>query len=81
VQIDTHDLISSRALAQRLGVGSSAISMWRVRHRDFPQPVYEDVGLNGATNGNHTVLFLWPEVEAWLRDTGRRTGGRKPRIR
>lgn len=82
--VETKNLISQHNLAQRLGISTAAISNWRVRHDDFPVPVYEDVLVNKSKSrrsGSHTVMFLWPEVDRWLRSTRRRTTIARPKIR
>lgn len=51
-------------IAQRAGVRRSVVSVWRARYDDFPAPLAElAVG----------PVFVWAQVERWLRDSGRRT--------
>lgn len=46
------------------GVKRTAVSAWRKRHPDFPEPVAE------LATG---PIFWWPDVADWLTRTGRRT--------
>lgn len=52
-------------IARRLGVSKSAVSNYRARDRNFPEPVFE------VANGTVPV-FEWEKVKAWamLRKTG-----------
>lgn len=55
-------LVGLIEIAQRAGVQRPVVSMWRTRHVDFPRPVKElHVG----------PVFWWPEVQSWLKQTGR----------
>jgi SAM-dependent methyltransferase/transcriptional regulator with XRE-family HTH domain len=54
--------LSLKEIADIAGVTSSAVSNWRKRHEDFPQP-----RAGSATS----ALFDFNEVEAWLVETGR----------
>jgi hypothetical protein len=64
-QVDLDDLVGAAEIAQRLDVGrTSVVHDWRRRHIDFPAPV-------ATVSGVH--VFIWPEVEAWARATGRLT--------
>jgi len=57
------DLVGAVEVADRLGLSHTAnVHSWRRRHADFPQPV-------AIVSG--TYLWLWPEVERWVRATGR----------
>ena len=49
-------------IARLVDVGRAAVSNWRRRHDDFPQPV-------GGTASS--PLFSLPEVEEWLRRNGK----------
>lgn len=51
--------MSAADIARLAGVGRAAVSNWRRRHPDFPQPA-------GGTPTN--PVFALSEVEAWLRD-------------
>lgn len=50
-------------IAQRAGVQKPVVAVWRTRHESFPEPVAE------LATG---PVWHWPDVEQWLRDTGRR---------
>lgn len=50
-------------IARLAGVGKAAVSNWRRRYQDFPDPV-------GGTSSN--PVFSLAEVEAWLRRHGKR---------
>ena len=62
--------VSTGEIARLGGVGRAAVSNWRRRHDDFPEPVA------GTAS---SPRFALTEVEAWLRRNGRATGSR-PRI-
>lgn len=61
---DGRTLLTPGEIARIAGVGPSAVSNWRKRSEDFPQPV--------ARTG-HVELFDLTEVLTWLRDTGKVT--------
>lgn len=54
--------VNAGDIARLAGVGRAAVSNWRRRHDDFPQPV------GGTAN---QPLFLLRQVEAWLRRYGK----------
>ncbi|MFC0862886.1 N-6 DNA methylase [Sphaerimonospora cavernae] len=54
--------VNAGEIARLAGVGRAAVSNWRRRYEDFPQPV-------GGTASS--PLFSLPEVEAWLRRNGK----------
>jgi len=54
--------MTAAAIARLAGVGRAAVSNWRRRHPDFPEPV-------GGTAGSPT--FLRADIEAWLKATGK----------
>lgn len=54
--------VTAAGIARLAGVGRAAVSNWRRRHADFPQPV-------GGTETSPS--FALPEVEQWLRDQGK----------
>jgi SAM-dependent methyltransferase len=56
------DEVTSADIARLAGVGRAAVSNWRRRHGDFPQPV-------GGPPTSPT--FALPEVEAWLQANGK----------
>lgn len=58
-------LVAAADIAPLAGVGRAAVSNWRRRHADFPEPV-------GGTPAS--PLFALPHVEAWLRDHGKLPG-------
>ena len=62
-QVDLDDLVGAAEIAKELGLGrTSVVHDWRRRYPDFPAPVKR----LGTFN-----LWLWPDVEAWARATGR----------
>jgi hypothetical protein len=61
---DRLPLVGLTEIAQRAGVQKPVVSMWRTRHKDFPEVV---------SNLHAGPVWLWPEVEKWLRESGRRT--------
>ncbi|TYB51600.1 N-6 DNA methylase [Nonomuraea sp. PA05] len=59
----SHDpTVNAGDIARLAGVGRAAVSNWRRRHDDFPQPV------GGTAN---QPLFSLRQVEAWLRRYGK----------
>lgn len=63
-QIDTEDLVGVREIAYECGVTRAAVVNWRTRHDAFPSPLVE------LASG---PVFYWPQVYAWLVQTGRST--------
>ncbi|MEU8799527.1 N-6 DNA methylase [Spirillospora sp. NPDC048819] len=55
-------LVSAADIARLTGFGRAAVSNWRRRHDDFPQPA------GGTAN---SPLFALPDVEKWLADQGK----------
>ena len=66
---DEPRLVSASDIAELADVGPSAVSNWRKRFPDFPQPVG-----TGPTGGD---LFDATEVDEWLRSTGRAPAERR----
>lgn len=60
-------LVSAAEIARLAGVGRAAVSNWRRRYPDFPEPVAE----SGAA-----PAFRGDEVRRWLRDQGKLVGER-----
>ncbi|WP_007024762.1 N-6 DNA methylase [Saccharomonospora iraqiensis] len=58
----SESLVTAAEIARMAGVGRAAVSNWRRRHTDFPEPVVGS-GANPA--------FRLPEVEQWLRAQGK----------
>lgn len=56
--------VTSADIARMAGVGRAAVSNWRRRHPDFPQPI------GGPAN---SPTFALDAVERWLTDNGRLT--------
>ncbi|GIG17234.1 hypothetical protein Cme02nite_55660 [Catellatospora methionotrophica] len=56
------DEVTAADIARLAGVGRAAVSNWRRRHADFPQPV------GGPPN---SPMFALADVEAWLRVNGK----------
>ena len=55
--------MGAHEIAQRLGVARpQVVHEWRRRHDDFPEPVAK---LKTA------LIWSWPEVERWAKETGR----------
>ncbi|MCF2531988.1 SAM-dependent methyltransferase, partial [Yinghuangia sp. KLBMP8922] len=54
--------VTAAEIARIAGVGRAAVSNWRRRFTDFPQPV-------GGTDTSPT--FALADVEGWLRDQGK----------
>ncbi|MDH6116665.1 hypothetical protein ABH930_001064 [Kitasatospora sp. GAS204A] len=54
--------VTAVEIARLAGVGRAAVSNWRKRHADFPQPV-------GGSESSPT--FALPQIEEWLRRQGK----------
>ncbi|GAB3802899.1 helix-turn-helix transcriptional regulator [Micromonospora zhanjiangensis] len=61
-QTDSAAEVTAAQVARLAGVGRAAVSNWRRRHTDFPEPV-------GGTPASPT--FRLTDVESWLRATGK----------
>lgn len=62
MNIDEQGHVTAAAIARRAGVGRAAVSNWRRRYVDFPQPV------GGSPS---SPVFSWVQVEEWLVATGK----------
>ncbi|MGI5132969.1 N-6 DNA methylase [Pseudonocardia sp. CA-107938] len=60
--MDQHALVSAADIARLAGVGRAAVSNWRRRYGDFPQP---------AGGSDASPSFQLAEIRAWLRDQGK----------
>lgn len=64
--VNSDDLVGTAEIADRLGLAfRETVHNWRHRHEDFPQPIAE-LGCG--------LIWSWPEVRRWARDTGRLDG-------
>ena len=61
-RVDAGQLVGATEIGQRLGVRRQLVNEWRRRYPDFPDPVVRLTGVN---------VWVWPDVEDWLRRTGR----------
>jgi SAM-dependent methyltransferase len=57
--MDQHALVSAADIARLAGVGRAAVSNWRRRYADFPQP---------AGGSDASPSFQLTEIRVWLRD-------------
>ena len=66
--VDVEDLVTTARIAERFAVSRNAVHEWRQRLRGppFPEPV-----LRVPCGTWDVFLWLWPEVEAWGRTSGR----------
>lgn len=55
-------LVGVRQIAERLNVKRQAVHNWRERDLGFPEPL--DAQLD-------QLIWSWPDVEQWGKDTGR----------
>jgi hypothetical protein len=62
IGMDENTTVNAGDIAQLVDVGRAAVSNWRRRYEDFPQPV-------GGTASS--PLFSLPEIEEWLRRNGK----------
>ena len=67
--LDVSLLVGTTEIAARVSLSRPQIvHTWRRRYSDFPAPVLTlDMG----------YLWYWPEVEAWLKRTGRGPGNKQ----
>src|SRR5579875_3720868 len=63
--------LTAADIARIAGVGRAAVSNWRRRHLDFPQPV-------GGSQTSPT--FSLTEIKAWLRSQGKPSGDATDRL-
>jgi Putative ATPase subunit of terminase (gpP-like) len=57
------ELVGAAEIAERLGLAQvQTVHSWRRRYENFPQPV---------ARLRQALIWSWPDVEAWARDTGR----------
>ena len=62
-KVDVEQLVGTREIAERLGSDRPTfVHDLRRRHPDFPPPITKVSGV---------LVWDWPEVEAWARETGR----------
>lgn len=62
-QVNSEALVGTREIADRLGLAQAeTVHAWRRRHAEFPAPL-------ACVSG--TLVWHWPDVEAWARATGR----------
>jgi len=67
MKVDTDELIDSVGVAAILGLANyRAVSVYRARYDDFPEPVLVT---------GRCLLWRRPDVEAWARATGRLENG------
>lgn len=59
---DLDDLIGTAEIGELAGVSSAAVSVWRNRHKTFPDPLVK------VRSG---PLYSRRTVTAWLEETGR----------
>jgi len=61
--IDPGHLVGAAEIAERAGLRQrQTVHLWRNRYPDFPAPI---------ADLHQGLIWSWPEVEAWLRVTGR----------
>src|SRR5882762_9618404 len=60
--MNEHTTVNAGDIARLVDVGRAAVSNWRRRYEDFPEPV-------GGTASS--PLFSLPEIEEWLRRNGK----------
>jgi len=58
------DLVNTLGIANRLGIGKSAVANWRERYENFPSPL-EFPGVIGIP------LWRWEDIVTWHKKTGR----------
>jgi len=64
-RVDLDDLIDSATVAEFVGLSSRrAVTTYRTRHDDFPQPVR-------TSEGGRCLLWLRQDVEAWAQTAGK----------
>ena len=64
-EVNTEDLIDASEVAGLLGLAHrNTVSVYQQRYPDMPRPVVE-------RSGGKTRLWLRPEIEKWMSQTGR----------
>lgn len=62
-KLDVDLLVGTADIVARLGLGEQrTVHAWIRRYNDFPAPV---------VSRERVMLWYWPEVEAWAKQTGR----------
>jgi predicted DNA-binding transcriptional regulator AlpA len=61
-KVDVDDLVGATEIAKRLDVARQVVHLWRTRDATFPEPL---------TTVTRTMVWNWPDVEAWARATKR----------
>ena len=65
-KVDSDLLVDATAIAERMGFARpQAVHNWRARYPEFPNPIAEF---------GKSTLWYWPDIEEWLRKTGRLNG-------
>lgn len=65
-KVDVDDLVGAAEIAERLHLShAQTVHTLRRRHPDFPDPV---------ASLKRAHVWLWPDVAAWARATGRMEG-------
>lgn len=59
MKIDPNDLVSTKDIAILAGVRSTAVTNWKSRHSDFPQPIV-------IVGNGELPLYLRQHVEQYL---------------
>lgn len=62
--IETDNIITSSQIAAMLGVAPSAVSNWKKRHKDFPEPIF----VAPTTQGPPISLYDVEKVLAWYEE-------------
>lgn len=67
--LDTDKIMTSKIVADRLGVSRELIKNWHRRQEDFPKPLTEQDGQE----------FIWylPDIEKWMEKTKRSSSKKK----
>jgi len=61
-RVDVDDLVGTREIGGRLGVGYRVVNNWRRRHDDFPASLATISGVK---------VWSWRDVQRWAKTTGR----------
>lgn len=62
-KLNADDLVGAAEIAERLSLAQvQTVHTWRRRYDDFPEPV---------ARLKQALIWSWPDVEAWARESGR----------
>jgi hypothetical protein len=61
-RVDSDDLVGTKEIGERLGVGYRSVHTWLRRYPEFPPAIATVSGVS---------VWDWPDIERWAKATGR----------